>query len=411
VSGTDDLDVTVRDPAPPTEVEPPQARPSVPSFDDVTVEAPTARTPAPAPAAVDDDAPVSRGRAAIALDLLRAVLKRYERVLWWLHTAWALCLGTFVATFAQKGFEQARMLLLSLVGAWVLVVFFFRLFGTGAQQDFATAWPDARRRFFVVTYLMKNLFQGMLFFLLPFYWRSSSVEAGTAGPLVLLAVSALLSTLDLVFDRVLLRFKVVASLFFAVTAFGCIAVVVPALAPEAPSLVSLLVASGLSLVTFVLFHVPLATLARPVAAGAFVSFVFFGVLGAYAARRVIPPVPCFVKSGGVGLSQRSDGTLGVEVRVLRLDDRGALPMSELYAVTDVAVATRGDRFRHVWRRGEKVFESTFASVESPRDQRVVRVATRLLTSELGVEPFGNYAVDVETEDGQVVGRVRFDVAP
>src|SRR5690606_29875242 len=99
---------------------------------------------------------------------LRAFASRHERLLWWLHTAYALALGLSVATLAQRGFERARWLSLSLGAAWMLVAVFFRFFGTGTRQDFSTAWPAARRRFFVMTYLMKNLFQGMLFFMLPF---------------------------------------------------------------------------------------------------------------------------------------------------------------------------------------------------------------------------------------------------
>jgi hypothetical protein len=125
-------------------------------------------------------------------EILGDFVKRNEKVMWWLHTAYALALGAFVATFAQKGFERARLLALSLAAVWLLVVFFFRFFGTGAQQDFITAWPGARRRFFIMSYLMKNLFQSMLFFQLPFYWKSSSYAAGTAGVLVGLATCAVL---------------------------------------------------------------------------------------------------------------------------------------------------------------------------------------------------------------------------
>ncbi len=39
--------------------------------------------------------------------------------------------GITVVTFAQKGFDHARWLAVTASAAWLLVVLFFRLFGSG----------------------------------------------------------------------------------------------------------------------------------------------------------------------------------------------------------------------------------------------------------------------------------------
>jgi hypothetical protein len=436
VNAPDDLDRTVRDPlagtaaaaseprgpAPRTGVADSEPAPRAPTDGELdaipdaggpdslalTTEPSTRRAPTPTPPRSSDAPPSAWSEAR---EIAREFLHRNEKLLWWAHTAWALSLGAFVATFAQKGFEQARMLTLSLIAAWALVVFFFRLFGTGTQQDFATAWPAARRRFFVVTYLMKNLFQGMLFFLLPFYWKSASFEAGTATPFLVLGGCALVSTLDIVFDRVLLRFKAVASLFFAATAFGCVTLVVPALWVDAPSLVALMIAAGVSTATFVLFHLPLARLKSGLGAGAFVSLVFFAVFASYAGRRAFPALPSAIAEGGIGLAQRADGVLSAEVRTLRLDANGQVPASELFAVTDVSAVGRGDSFHHVWRKGGRELVHQAAPTSSPKDRSRIRVASRLATSALPEPLAGHYAVDVVTDAGQIVGRVTFDIRP
>jgi len=371
--------------------------------DDPTIE-PLTRQKAP----YDPAAPASSpfGPQPSKLEELREIgkdlLKKHEKKIWWLHTFYALGLGAFVATFAQKGFERARLLTLSLTAAWLLVVFFFRFFGTGTQQDFMTAWPGARRRFFIMSYLMKNLFQGMLFYLLPFYWKSTSVDAKTTVPFVALAVCAVLSTLDLVFDRVLLRFKLIASAFFAITLFGCANVVIPALITNVSALTTLLVAAALAGATFMLFHLSLASLRRPLAAGAFVSLISLFVLGAYFMRRGMPPVPLYVSEGGVGTGLRDDGTLDVEVRAVRSGN-----VKQLYCVTDVQVFGRGDSFRHVWRKDKKVLEHTGADAPASSARNIVRVASKL--PELPGDPEGKYSVDVETASGQIVGRVVFEV--
>src|SRR6202041_980934 len=163
--------------------------------------------------------------------------------LWWLHSVYALVLGCSVVFFAQKGFERARWLSVSLGVAWLLVVALFRLGAARAAHD--TAAPaKAKLRFFVMTYVLKNLYQGMLFFLLPFYWKSSTLGSYNGIFVVLLGVFAVLSTVDLVFDRVLMRWAVVGALFHGLTLFACLNLVIPALLPETRTLYTLLFAAG-----------------------------------------------------------------------------------------------------------------------------------------------------------------------
>jgi len=397
-----DTDATLPSPAP--EVDPvfAAARATIGGDDSPTIEVPTRRHVGPLPAA--EELPLTR--LGELREIGRAFLKRHEKKIWWLHTCYALSLGAFVATFAQKGFERARMLTLTLPLAWLLVVFFFRFFGTGARQDFMTAWPGARRRFFIMSYLMKNLFQGMLFYLLPFYWRSSSFDTKTATMLCLLGGCAILSTLDLVFDRVLLRFKLIASAFFALTLFGCMNLVLPVLVPSTPSLVTLLVSAGLSSATFMLFHLPFSSLLRPVGAGAFVALVGGGVLLAYLGRHGMPPVPIYVKEGGVGPEVRADGALTLEAKVLR---EGSF--QDVYAVTDVAVLGKSEPFHHVWRQGKIVLAHEAADVQPASGKNLVRVASKLSEATLRDAGPGHYTVDVETDAGQIVGRVAFDIQP
>src|SRR6185369_8613066 len=120
--------------------------------------------------------------------------------------------------------------------------------------------PKVRLRFFAMTYALKNLYQGMLFFLLPFYWKSTTFWASNAWFVVLLGACALLSTLDIVFDRVVFRFRALASIFHAVALFGCLNLVVPALFPNTRTPYSLLVAMGITVVGFWTIHMNLAML-------------------------------------------------------------------------------------------------------------------------------------------------------
>ncbi len=110
---------------------------------------------------------------------------------------------------------------MSLGLAWLLVVLLFRLFEpAGQMRAFDTSDPKTRVRFYVMTYALKNLYQGMLFFLLPFYWKSTTLDAANVWFVIVLAACAVVSTLDIVFDRVLMRWRWMASTFHALTLFG-----------------------------------------------------------------------------------------------------------------------------------------------------------------------------------------------
>ncbi len=336
----------------------------------------------------------------------RRFLNDHGRKLWWLHSAYALALGMGVVAFAQKGFDHARWLAVSLGLAWLLVVLVFRVFATGgARRDFE-ADPKIRVRFYVMTYALKNLYQGMLFFLLPFYWKSTTLDAANGWFVVLLSACAVVSTLDIVFDRVLMRWRWLASTFHAITLFGCLNLVIPALLPDTRTLGSLLAAAGMAVVSFWTLHVTKRQLRKKITLAVFGLSLAAGVGLAYGVRAAIPPVPMYVSSAAVGPKQLPDGRLAMEVRTLHPS-----VIHELIAVTDVVVpGGKGDRLRHVWRHaGHEVHRTTeeTSRIEGPKG--VVRLRSSLLDKDLPEDLTGAWRVDVETEDGQLVGRTEFEV--
>jgi hypothetical protein len=331
---------------------------------------------------------------------VRLFLQAHGRKLWWLHSAYALALGMGVVFFARAGFEHARWLAVSLGLSWLLVVLVFRL------RAFESDDGRPRLRFYVMTYALKNLYQGMLFFLLPFYWKSATHDALDVWFVVLLAACAVLSTLDIVFDRVLMRWRWLASTFHGVTLFACLDLVIPALFADTRTLWSLLAAAAVSVVGFWTLHVTRRALRERVTAIAFVASLGAGVGLAYAARAAIPPVPMYVASAAVGPEQLPDGRLAMEVTRLHPS-----VIQQLIAVTDVVVpGGKGDRLRHVWRhRGVEVHRSTEETSRVAGPRGVVRLRSSLTGKDLPKDLVGPWSVDVETQDGQLVGRAEFEV--
>lgn len=362
----------------------------------------------PPPGVTADSTPRVESWPPRAIKSVRGFLARHGRKLWWLHSVYALALGTGVVLFAAKGFEHARLLTVTLGIAWLTMLLFFRRFGTGAAQDQATAWPGARLRFLVMTYVLKNLYQGMLFFLLPFYWKASSFGSHNFGFVVVLLLCAGLSTIDIVFDRFLMRWKVLATLFYAVTLFACINLVVPALFPDVATRHSLAAAAAVSGVGFWTLHVPLSSLRKRSTAIGLAACVGLGVTFADAIRRAIPPVPMHMSSGAVGPAALPDGRLAMTVTSV---DHSVL--QDLMAVTDVVVpGGKGDRLLHVWKLdGHVVLESPEGTSRVRGPDGAVRLRSSLRGAALPTSTVGRWSVDVETEDGQLVGRTSFDVTP
>lgn len=339
---------------------------------------------------------------------LKSFMRQHGRKLWWLHSAYALGLGITVVAFAQKGFDHARWLAVSIGAAWLLVVLFFRLFGSGREQaHLHAAGAKGRLRFFAMTYALKNLYQGMLFFLLPFYWKSTTFGAPNSWFVILLGICALLSTLDIVFDRVVFRFRALASLFHGVALFGCLNLVVPALFPDTRTLYSLLIAMGTTVIGFWTIHVSLAMLRDRRFILLFLASLGAAVGAAYAGRTAIPPVPMYVSKGAVGPIVLANGQLGMVVHELHPS-----VIDKLIAITDVVVpGGKGDRLMHVWRHdGDEVHRATETTSKVDGPEGTVRLRSGLTGRQLPKRLVGSWAVDVETQDGQLVGRVSFIVA-
>ncbi len=335
---------------------------------------------------------------------IRGFIVRYGKMLWWLHSFYALGLGIFVIIFAQKGFAHARWLSITLATAWVVVILVFRLFGSGSAR--ALEGRGAKLRFYVMTYVLKNLYQGMLFFLLPFYWRSATLDTPNQWFVVALAVCAFLSTLDVVFDQVLMRWKVAASLFYFVTLFACLNLVIPALLPNSRSVVTMIAAAAISALAFWLMHVPPRLLARPLVVVVLVVWTMGSVIGIYFGRAGVPPVAMYVSYGAVGPQLLEDGRLAVEASKVHES-----LIEELYAVTDVVVpGGKGDRLVHVWRHeGEVVNRATEVDPRAHGPTGTIRLRSRLGADQMPDAPAGSWMVDVMTQDGQLVGRAQFEI--
>lgn len=318
---------------------------------------------------------------------------------------YALALGVGVVLFAQRGFLHARWLTVSLSLAWLFLLLFFRVYKSGRQRV-EVQGVRKKLRFYVMTYVLKNLYQGMLFFLLPFYWRSATFGADNQWFVVAIAACAFLATLDLVFDQVLMRWKVAASAFYLFTLFCAANVFVPALFPGTASHRSLIAAAVIAHLGFWTLHIEPARLFRPLPLLALggATALFTGAV--YLARPYVPPASLWIDHAGVGPTLRDDRRLQLEARRLHVD-----AFESLHAVTDLAVpAGNGNTLLHRWRRGaEEVHRTRGIAPEAASSPGHIRLRSTLPAAELPQPPTGRWWVDVLTSEGQLVGSTSFEI--
>ena len=150
---------------------------------------------------------------------------RHRTLIWILHSAWALTVGTAIVLVAQDRYYLVLWVVGFLVLAWALTLFF----GRAAAEGIATGGKSPGLVHEVSSYVTRVTYQQTLFFLLPFYAYSTVIDSPNVVFLGLLGGLAVLSCLDLIFDRWLRTRPVFALAFFAVVAFAAINLLLPLL--------------------------------------------------------------------------------------------------------------------------------------------------------------------------------------
>lgn len=336
---------------------------------------------------------------------VRAFMARHGNKLWYLHSAYALTFGAFVVMYASKGYDNARWMVVLLGLGWVVLILFFRVFGTGAGQKARITDTKSKLRFYVMTLALKNLYQSMLFFLVPFYYKTATFDSPNRFFFYALVVLAILSTVDVVFDQFLMRWKVPASAVYFFILFACLNLVLPALLPDMRTLVTQMLAASIAAVVFFTMHVPLRNLMRPVYVLALMLFIALSAFGAYFGRHGIPPVPMYIATGAVGPTLMADGRLSMHVSTMH-----ETLIQEMHALTDVVIpGGKGNTLHHVWRHNGLAVQQGPVTPSGEPPAGTVRLRSTLRSFNIPSDRAGRWSIDVVTEDDQLVGRVPFEV--
>lgn len=337
----------------------------------------------------------------------RGRFERFVRKLWWLHSMWALAFGIGVMVYARRGLAHADKLMLFLGASWVLVFLALRfIVGPGNVSPDDRLHKKGLR--LATNYVIKNLYQQMFFFLVPFYFASAtwSLQSTNWWLAPLLLVCAVLSTMDLVMDNFVMQRRTVAALLYGVCLFGVLNLILPIAFGMRHSDVLLVSAAATApAVALLTFSVRSVVSARGlVLTGAATALL---TLGGWYGHEFVPPTPLAMAKAAV-----SYGTEGSREIVGEQHDTIPLgPAGELDGLRCATVLTQPgglhDDIEHVWRR-------------AGRDWIVIDVAPQPLPDDRGYlfksylrklpdDPAGRWECVARTAEGQLVGRVTFTI--
>jgi hypothetical protein len=349
------------------------------------------------PDAPRDASPAPSTTARVTAAAL-AWLHRRETLLWWLHSAWALAFGVGVMWLGSRNFAWLRVTYAYIAFIWIAS---FALPRVLRHRRLPARWRHPLR--LAVNYFVKNFYQQLLFFVLPVYWASTTIGARNMWFVVLVAVSAVLSTFDVVYDRHVSVKRTLTAAFFGFNLFACVAVVLPVLW-SVSNATALRASAALTIVAMVTLAVEFSRLrnravqvAVVCSAALLIALVEFG-------RPFIPPAPLrVVRADFGGAIQRRPPVVPRTLDALPSGFTG-----RLYVVTAIS-APLGlrDRVRHVWRiDGTEVQTSPYYEVTGGRTEGYRLWTVRTLDA--NATP-SRIEVDVETEGGQLIGRATLPV--
>jgi hypothetical protein len=345
----------------------------------------------------DSEADIATSRSSSRHRLIEW-LHLHEEKLWWLHSFYALILGIAIMWLGKRNFSYLRLVVFHISFIWLSSLFSSNLLN---HRRFPGRWAPRLR--LVVNFFNKNLYQQMLFFVLPIYYASATLGSRNIAFVLLGALSATLSTVDVLSDRHLSVKRGLTAVFFAFNLFTLINVMLPVLWSVSNTLTTR-VGAALAFLGFLSLYYPTSQSKirrRALAFGTGILILGLVELG----RPFVPPAPLRLASVEFGREFDID-SLRVVSPLTELQPNQPL---RLYGVASIkAPLGLTERVRHRWyENGKLIFASPFYNVVGGREE-----GFRLWTSFLfkNLAPGTKLRLDLETEGGQLIGRAALKAA-
>ncbi|MBP7865268.1 MAG: hypothetical protein KA419_04900 [Acidobacteria bacterium] len=356
-------------------------------------------------------------------------IQKNETLLWWMHSGWALLFGIGVMWLGAHNFDWIRLAGLYIGFIWLsslmLPVLLKRLRVT-------PRWKERIR--LVINYFNRNFTQQIVFFIIPIYWKSATANSRNMIFVFLLVVSAILSSLDIVYDRYITVKWAFFSTFFAFNVFSG-SYLLFTLIWGLSNRYAVYLSAGAAIFTFASLCFRLSGSSKTMRWVYVVISSFCLLLAAHFGRYIIPPAP--LHFGRVLFAEAieldPDGTEVVRSALsdLPVNTSGKGP-GKIYSLIPVKspLGLKEDLVQIYYLNGRKVYNVDFVKLPpgaqgkskiTPISKVDGEVLWKVAESEKSTNRPGKYeliscvaiyhippnavlTVDVETESGQLIGR-------
>ncbi len=316
----------------------------------------------------------------------------------WGISVLSLASGVVTLVIFRRGIEYFPLFIGYLLLLWLVGVVFAEARQARAARGSKLVWR-------AVDYTVQTLFHGLLLFLLPVYYASTTLASRDAIFLALLGAAALLTTMDPWYQAVIQMAPRVEIALFGLALFASLNLASPLIGIE-PTWGLLASGAGSMLALLPVFRRPTdaSWLAPSLRAGP-AAILVLALL--WPLRGWIPPVP-------LRLTRATFARAVAELEPVQ--PVGSVSAAEVREWGSLAVFTAvsapaglREPIFHVWRRNGRVLER----IQLSPIQGGVRGGFRTYSRKtfLGEDPTGTWTVDVVTAHQQLIGRVRLTVTP
>lgn len=328
------------------------------------------------------------------------LVARHPQIRWakdWGISIASLVSGTGTLFIFRRGIDYFPWFVGYLLLLWLAAVVF-------AHARMALKARGRRVVGLLVDYTIQTLNHGLLLFLLPIYYASTTLTSRNVWFLVLLVGAALLTTIDPWYRAAILHFRWIELFLFGFGLFAALNVAFPLLRVQ--SSWALHMSGFVSVLALApVFHRP-ETPWRPAILQACSCAVLASIL-LWPARAWIPPVPLRLARATFAMSvaDLEPNQSVSEISATQLHEWGALA-----CLTSVdAPAGLREPIYHVWRKdGATVARIALSPI---RGGRLGGFRTYSRKTDLGEGVATLWSVDVLTAHDQLIGRVRLTVTP
>jgi hypothetical protein len=328
------------------------------------------------------------------------LVRHHPRLRWvrkWGVSIVSVLMGLITLFIFRRGIEYFQLFMGYLLFLWLAGVLFGETRKAIAERGPRVVW-------FLVDYTVQTLLHGLILFLLPIYYASTTLTSVNVGFFLILVAAVILTAVDPWYRAVSERFRWLEMALFGLGLFASLNVAFP-LVGVGSAWALPLSGVGAALALTPAFRLRQGSSWKRAAGGAGVAAVVLAT-SLWWVREWIPPTPLSLAQ--VTFARGVDQLEPVEP-VKRLSVEELRRWGRLVAFAAITSPSGvNEPIHHVWRKDGRIV-ATMPMLRI-RGGRPGGFRTYSWKTDFGSDPAGLWSVEVRTSDDRLVGRVRLRVS-